>query len=310
MPRKVAKASRSTDAGGTGAVTVVAGSIRTADDPTALDVKLSIWDTEITMRADGSELGHWPANSVTIKALDAFSFEFVAEGDRLIFLPNNPDEFKDLPIVVGPGASRRRKKKSKEKKVAPQPAELRWDETTEAETNLRKKKVKEPKPTRQERKAATRKAKDAVAGAKEARKVKVPVGDYDTQPRSTSRPAAEVRTEAVDSHSAEVVAKPTASPKTQPEKSKRERPARAQRSSEVKTASNGESKFGELRHKAWLSSLDLARRYDLFGLDRVPVNESLRDQADHPHTWEHRVAPASGPGSFLCTICGAIRRKD
>ena len=111
-----------------GAVAVVAGSIRTADDPNALDVKISIWDTEVTMRADGSELGHWPAHAVTINPIDAFSFEFVAEGDRLIFTPNNPDEFRAHPMVAGTKSKKKRRER-KARAKAPEPvAELRWDD--------------------------------------------------------------------------------------------------------------------------------------------------------------------------------------
>jgi hypothetical protein len=60
-------------------------------------------------------------------------------------------------------------------------------------------------------------------------------------------------------------------------------------------------------NRLWIRALDLARRYDFLGLDRVPVNESLRGQ-EHQHTWDHRVAPSSGPGKYICTICGEIRR--
>ena len=63
-----------------------------------------------------------------------------------------------------------------------------------------------------------------------------------------------------------------------------------------------------MRHGAWIRTLDLARRYDVFGLDRVPVAIEQRDDPNHTHTWNHRVAPASGPGSFICTICGAFKR--
>ncbi|MEA2010534.1 MAG: hypothetical protein U9N78_07510, partial [Actinomycetota bacterium] len=58
---------------------------------------------------------------------------------------------------------------------------------------------------------------------------------------------------------------------------------------------------------AWLRSLDVARRYDLLGLDRVPIDESNRGE-EHEHTWDHRVAATSGAGKHICTICGKIRR--
>ncbi len=73
MPRRVAKAARSQQAPTSNTVNVVSGSIRPRDDETALAVKLSIWDTEVTMRANGVELGNWPAEAVVIRALDASS---------------------------------------------------------------------------------------------------------------------------------------------------------------------------------------------------------------------------------------------
>ena len=57
----------------------------------------------------------------------------------------------------------------------------------------------------------------------------------------------------------------------------------------------------------WIRALDVARKYDTFGLDRVPIDESLRGR-EHQHTWDHRVAASSGLGKHICTICGAIRR--
>ena len=63
-----------------------------------------------------------------------------------------------------------------------------------------------------------------------------------------------------------------------------------------------------LRHRAWMGAIDFARQYDLFGLDRVQVTPEQRLDPTHSHTWNHRVAPTSGPGRYVCTICGAIRR--
>ena len=300
MARRAGKPSPSADARGANTVTVVSGSIRTADDPSALAVKLSIWETEVTMRADGAELGHWPADAVTIRPIDSFSFEFVAEGDDLIFQPDNPDEFRLHPIVAGVSTSRRRKKKAKARPEPPRD-ELRWDEDTEAEVNLRKKRAaraakakaakaskpskrdKPDRPTRRERKAAKRAAKDAIAAAAAAREVKVPVVEYDTA--AAAQPAR------------------TAVKEEAPETAGRDREPAPKRDQ------NGESGFAEMRHRVWIASLDLARRYDLFGLDRVPVNESLRGNPNHAHTWDHRVAPKTGPGSFICTICGEIRSR-
>jgi hypothetical protein len=55
-----------------------------------------------------------------------------------------------------------------------------------------------------------------------------------------------------------------------------------------------------------LRILDAARRNDLFNLERVPIDESLRG-SEHEHSWEHRVATDTGLASRVCTICGKIR---
>ena len=56
----------------------------------------------------------------------------------------------------------------------------------------------------------------------------------------------------------------------------------------------------------WIRTLDTARRYGLFSLDRVPVDETLRG-SEHRHTFDHRAAATSGPGNHICTICGKVR---
>ncbi|MCJ7781163.1 MAG: hypothetical protein MUQ27_10090, partial [Acidimicrobiia bacterium] len=68
-------------------------------------MRLSIRDTEITLFADGAELGSWPPTAVTIRRIDSISFEFIAEGDRLIFVPDDPATFGDIPLVDGGAAS-------------------------------------------------------------------------------------------------------------------------------------------------------------------------------------------------------------
>jgi len=194
---------------------VIPGSIRNPDEADALSVKLSISDTEITMRADGTELGNWPSTDVSIRRIDSTSFEFIAEGDRLIFLPDDPATFGHSPLIGGRAASTGSRKG-------------------------RKPKEKPSKPSRRDRKAA--------AEAARAETVRSPQPD-------------------------EVL---SSGPK-------------------------------EKRNRAWIRALDTARRYDIFGLDRVPIDEGLRGQ-EHQHTWDHRVAASYGPGKHICTICGRIRR--
>ena len=61
------------------------------------------------------------------------------------------------------------------------------------------------------------------------------------------------------------------------------------------------------RTGVWLRTLDVARRHDFLGLDRVPIDVELRG-TEHEHTWDHRVAATSGFGKHICTLCGKIRR--
>ena len=360
LSRRVARSSTAT-APNTGSVTVVAGSLRTADDPTALDVKISIWDTEITMRAGGAELGHWSADVVKIRPIDSFSFEFLAEGDRLIFMPNDPDAFREHPMVAGRAGKKRRKDRKKKAKQVEAPPVLRWDETTEAEGQARAKR------------AAATKAAESGTPIKEKRSkrksqdVEVEVDEVVSRPRRFGRRRQEAA-EAVDTVDSWIDSTPTpaptidSSPPIQEDRVQRPAPlaappadlappapapqhvrvpqpapAPAPTSQQAYTPAeavtpapqvagtsantrrdiadaadvftDGEpSSFDELRHRSWMWMIDLAREYDWFGLDRVQVTDEMRERAEHSHTWNHRVAPKSGPGSWICTICGAINR--
>ena len=63
------------------------------------------------------------------------------------------------------------------------------------------------------------------------------------------------------------------------------------------------------RESRWIRTLDRARPYSVFGLDRVPVDLALRG-TDHTHTWDHRAAAPSGPSKHICTVCGKIRLRN
>ena len=363
MPRRVARSSTAT-APSTGAVTVVAGSLRTADDPTALDVKISIWDTEVTMRAGGAELGHWSADAVKIRPIDPFSFEFMAEGDRLIFMPNDPDTFREHPMVASRAGKKRRKDRKKRTKQVEAPPVLRWDETTEAEGQARA------------RRAAATKAAELGRPVKEKRSRRrgqaseEPIDEVVSRPRRFGRrrePAVEsvetidtwsddgssspellpdVPTDPVPANLAEQAAPvashpidlappapaprhvrvpqpspalPTPAPHaaapvaSAPRVSRLRVPAPSGARHEIVDAADvftesEPSSFDELKHRSWMWMIDLAREYDWFGLDRVQVTDEMREREEHSHTWNHRVAPKSGPGSWICTICGAINR--
>ncbi|MGI9610649.1 MAG: hypothetical protein ACR2NL_10200 [Acidimicrobiia bacterium] len=297
MPRRVAKASRSQQMPASNTVNVVSGSIRPRDDDTALAVKLSIWDTEVTMRANGVELGNWPTDAVTIRALDATSFEFVAEGDELIFTPDDPEEFGRLPQVSTPmlGSGRKRSKRSKESKKQPKPAELAWHEDSAEEKRRKGMRPKRESTPKAQKKSRRERKAEAAAASLPVEEVVDPVVVPDARP--VIEPA---QTEVIPQqiHVADPVAD------SPPE---RRRETRAENGS-VEPNHSGDGGLKGKRHQAWIFALDQARKYDLMGLDRVPVNESQRGK-DHEHTWNHRVAPQSGLGSRICTVCGEIRRS-
>jgi hypothetical protein len=236
------KSSSAEDGANEGAELVVSGSIRSPDEAGALAVELTIRGSEIALHSDGSELGRWDTTAVDIRQIDAASFDFVAEGDRLIFLPDDPAAFGIIPIARGEDADagRGRGRKSKRSK----------GNTDESGA-----------PTLSETTATAE----------------------DSQPKKQPEPA---------------------KLKKQPEPAKTKKP-RKQRKSPKQPKVPKQTRVK--RTGVWLRTLDLARRHDLLGLDRVPVDVELRG-GEHEHTWDHRVAATSGPGKHICTLCGKIRR--
>jgi len=220
-------------------VLVVPGSIRSPDDTDALVVTLRITGQEIAMLADGSELGKWNTAAVEILPVDMTSFEFIAEGDRLIFSPDDPSAFAIIPLVGGTA------------------------EEEETRRGLRRKK-------KQDDGASTKATPDS------QRKAAKP----NDQPSAA---------------------------REKPRKARRREKTEAAKPVQAKESTGATSKKSEeKRDGAWIRTLDAARRYDVLGLDRVPVDEDERGQK-HEHTWDHRVAATSGPGKHICTICGKIR---
>ena len=252
-----------------GSVVVILGSIRNPDETDALSVELSSRDTTITLRADRTELGSWPSTAVTIRPIDSTSFEFIAEGDRLIFIPDDPDAFGDSPLVARDRDSTDEKRRFRRRTAVQEPS-----------------KEKPSKPSRQDRKAAAK-----VARAEAARAEGVPV------PRSSDPGAM-----AAASDAEQPADDPAPSEARRRRKPRLGRKVRDPESDETPSKGSKEMLTG-----AWIRALDTARRYDMFGLDRVPIDEGLRGQ-EHEHTWDHRVAVSSGVGKHVCTICGKIRR--
>jgi hypothetical protein len=288
LPRWMARASRSEDGLVGGSVLVVSGALRSPDEADALSVELSIADAEITMRADGTELGSWPATAVHIRRIDSTGFEFIAEGDRLIFTPDDSATFGEIPIVgghvagTGNRAGRKSKKKKKSDDAEPR---LAWYQDFPGEERRRAAQdspnEKPSKPPRRHRKTTVESA-----GAAAARLEVEPV------PPST----------VTESIYATLEADVASSDRLRQRNSRREAPATGL---EIDDALSQEPT--EKGNGVWIRALDVARKYDVFGLDRVPIDEGLRGQG-HQHTWDHRVVSSSGLGKHICTICGAIRR--
>lgn len=219
-------------------VLVVPGSIRSPDETDALVVTLRIAGREIAMHADGSELGKWNTTAVEILPIDMTSFEFIAEGDRLIFSPDDPAAFAIIPLVGG---------------------------TAEEEGT---------------RRGIRRKKKDDGASAKATKDSQREAAKSKNQPPAAQEKPRRTRRR---------------------EKTETSEPVRA------KGSTGAMSSESEAKGKGvWIKTLDAARRHDVFGLDRVPIDENLRGQK-HEHSWDHRVAATSGPGKHICTICGKIR---
>ncbi len=327
-------------------VIVVSGSIRTPDDADALSVKLSIWETEITMRVDGAELGNWELSEVSVRPIDATSFEFIAEGDQLIFTPDDPVKFGASSLMSGAARGRRRGRKAK-RHVTPEsgPAHVAVDSGVGADGDRVEGRApappQAPKPSRRERKAAKRAAAEQAALERAAaeraaleRAAAEQAATEEAASRAASERAANVRAEPVPSPigtaTADTIADrkvadgivtadappPVAAANTREAQAepvevpaRKRRRAKSRRESPPEEGPEEESPDDspELPNRMWIRALDLARKYDFLGLDRVPINESLRGQ-EHQHTWDHRVAPPSGAGAHICTICGEFRR--
>lgn len=218
---------------------VVPGAIRSPDEADVLVVVLSITDSTLTLQADGSELGRWDSADVEIRPIDTTSFEFVAEGDRLIFLPDDPAAFAIVPIAGGSS-------------------------------------------TEQSRRARRRSKKKSDDGA-------APTRPSDPAPRA-------------DPPKPTPVAKSTKPPRIR----RRMKSGRKHVGSGKTPAPRAQGTSNEKKDGVWIRMLDKGRKYDMFGLDRVPIDEDLRGKP-HQHTWDHRVAATSGPGKHICTLCGKIR---
>lgn len=76
-----------------------AGVVRIPGEEEPLRVTITVSDSTVVMRADALELGSWPTADVKISRIDPWSFAFLAEGDRLVFVPDDARSFATNPLV-------------------------------------------------------------------------------------------------------------------------------------------------------------------------------------------------------------------
>jgi hypothetical protein len=93
------------------------GTVRIPGEVEPLRVAISITESTVVMRADQLELGSWPASDVKISRIDPWSFAFVAEGDRLVFLPDDARSFAANPHVSASTGSETPTKSAKRVKM-------------------------------------------------------------------------------------------------------------------------------------------------------------------------------------------------
>jgi len=385
LARKQAGRSRLDETHGAPSRVVAPGLIHMTGDTESVSVELRIDDFEVDLRAGRAELGNWLTEMVTIRRIDDASYEFIAEGDRLIFVPDDPEALAHHPIVIDPSAMKRRdrrrvrKDEAKAAKEAARAAE-RADKvaartTREAEKQAARaakradkaagkgakargaQPAPEPQaspsgsqldviPSLQQRMAAIRSVEawldpePVLAGEPETTdapsepngaSVTEPLGaavqttDDTVREAETRRHAAESPEPVaavpptndrygnsavpVDTGAAPIVPDSANEPRLRSRLRRgRHREVPVHDDAPPGDVDNETSGQEEEPNRLWIRVIDLARKHDLLGLDRVPIDESLRGR-EHQHTWDHRVAWKTGPGAHICTICGKVRRS-
>ena len=298
VSRRKPGSARSDDAPGGESRLVASGTVQAPGESDALDVELTIDDFEVTMRAGRAEIGTWLASMVTIRRLDDVSFEFIAEGDRLIFVPDGPHTFGRHPSIVQPESEKETKRRKKEaSREAKQAAKQEAEEVKQAA----KQEADEAKQAAKQGAAEARAAQKAAR--REAKRRESDTAATERRARDEAEPSLEASPLSPLEERIAVAEAAIAGPGAEPEPFGEPMPI-----TELADDDEGaEDEPDDGPNRLWIRAIDIARRYDLLGLDRVPIDESLRGQ-EHVHTWEHRVAVSSGAGAHICTICGKIRR--
>ena len=278
--RRRTRGARSREASDAVPIAVLDGTLRHLYETSGLDVTLSLrrdqdGGGQITVTSDDGELGTWPVDSVAIRSFDSTSYEFYSDGDLLLFTPVDLIGFHTSPFIVGlpPDTDPPKRSVPRLKRFRSKPAV----------GSTRAKTVRGP--------ANKKRVRD-----KRAADLALP----ETEDRPTPAPPEAVAETVVPDAGVEADSPPVA-----PDAGFAESVAPVEPAAEPEPDDTPTREF-RTRNVVWIRALDIARRYDLFDLDRVPTDKRLRG-SEHQHTWDHRVARPDGFASHVCTICGKVR---
>ncbi|MFO7700919.1 MAG: hypothetical protein R6W79_09990 [Acidimicrobiia bacterium] len=105
---------------------VVTGAIEVPSQPEPLAVTLTVDTFSVAMRTKDMELGSWLLAEVTITPITSRRFAFEAEGDRLVFTPDDPGTLSSHTIVARDSSATgtgRKPRKPERRKKTPSPEE-------------------------------------------------------------------------------------------------------------------------------------------------------------------------------------------
>ena len=279
---------------------VFSGALRDPNESGSLNVTLSMWDDQVVLHNDNVELGDWPRDVVRIFPLDSTAFEFVAEGDRMLFVPDDRNAFTAALKPPPPPDTSRRLSRSKQisAKATPKASRTRR-KGAKAASRPKTKKVKRAAPS-----SSRQKTKPVVEPEMDRVSVSTTASSKTLVPEHPSKPSRVAKVRLPGRRPRSVGATDAPGEDHKPAKSRSSKIASA-RPTSTKTKAPKRSRV-KSRSSQWVRTIDLVRTYSVFGLDRVPVDMALRG-SEHQHTWDHRAAAASGPSKHICTICGRIR---
>lgn len=268
------------------------GLLRTQDGVEDLRVSLRFSATRVSLWNGTTELGAWSVSDIRFIRRSTSTYEFLAEGEHLLFMPDDPGAFADFEVVLAPERKPERPKRTRRltfsttRSAAPPtpPADKRGPQHARPKESwsphLRVRLKKNP-PTHHDPAQHGQEDTSVEAAAPEAEASQPPTAEQ-SLPTDASQPE-------TGAHSpAPLAPDPIVDQFTHVE------------------VAEEEEGLNEKTRRAWLYAIDQARKLDLLGLDRVPVTTKMRMDAEHEHTWDHRVASGFAT-RHVCTICGRVR---